>query len=405
MLLARLHKFKFTGLQVLKNERDSAGLIARIRGWFPDHELHIRSGGKLRFIRITSELQFRVVALTAFALTAWLAVTLIMVALQVKGASDRIALDNREREVNESEERVERYRDSVDEQVARVERRQQILDSLVRRHFGDLEIDESPAEEGESAEASDESSAAIPEAAALYQLEREQLAFARALRAAVQARTVETAEAIREFGFDPRTMSRQAQGGPFIPVRALAARAGGIDNEIADLEIALNQLAVMELTLRAIPSASPTRNIAMSSPFGLRRDPFTGSRAMHNGIDFRGAHGTGILATGPGRISFAGWKGGYGRTIEIDHGAGVITRYAHLSAIDVTVGQAIERGQRIGRMGSSGRSTATHLHYEVRINGRAVNPRPLLEADAHVLEIQSVAERRNGDSARAVERS
>lgn len=126
---------------------------------------------------------------------------------------------------------------------------------------------------------------------------------------------------------------------------------------------------------------------------------------MHNGIDFRGAHGQGILASGPGRVSFAGWKGGYGRTIEIDHGAGVVTRYAHLSGIDVRVGQQIDRGQRIGRMGSSGRSTATHLHYEVRINGRAVNPRPLLEADDHVLEIQSVAERRNGDTARAVERS
>lgn len=405
MLLAQAHKFKFTGLQVLKNERDSVGLIARVRGWFPDHELHIRSGGKLRFIRITSELQFRVVAFAAFALTAWLAVTLIMVALQVKGASERIALDHREREVNESAERVELYRDSVDQQVARVERRQQILDSLVRRHFGNLDTVDSQTEDGEASEADDESSSAIPEAAALVGIERDQLAFARALREAVQARTAETASAIREFGFDPRALSRRAQGGPFMPVRALAARASGFDDEIAELEVALNRLAVMELSLRAIPSAQPILNVAMSSPFGLRRDPFNGGRAMHSGIDFRGNHGMGILATGPGRISFAGWKGGYGWTIEIDHGAGVITRYAHLSGVDVTVGQQIERGQRIGRMGSSGRSTATHLHYEVRINGRAVNPRPLLEADAHVLEIQSVAERRNGDSAGAVERS
>jgi murein DD-endopeptidase MepM/ murein hydrolase activator NlpD len=136
----------------------------------------------------------------------------------------------------------------------------------------------------------------------------------------------------------------------------------------------------------------------MSSPFGLRRDPFTRGRAMHTGIDFRGTRGQGILATGPGRVSFAGWKGGYGRVIEVDHGAGVVTRYAHLSGIDVTVGQEVDRGDRIGRMGSTGRSTSTHLHYEVRINGRAVNPRPLLEADRDVLEIQSVAERRNGDS-------
>lgn len=379
-----------------KTDKEGPGLWTRFKGLFPDHELHIRSGGKLRFFRISSKLQIRVVSLAAIGALAWLTVTLVMVGLQVKGASDRIALDEREQEVVETEARVAAYRGSVDEQVARVERRQAVLDALVRRHFGNLEIEDVDTAEG--AEAADESSAVIPEAAALEALERQQVAFARALRAAVEERTQQTAAAIREFGLDPRAMSRQAQGGPLRPIRTAITMAGGIDSEIADLEIALNRLAVMELSLRAIPSAQPTAYGSMTSPFGLRRDPFTGGRAMHNGIDFRGSHGQGILATGPGRISFAGWKGGYGRTIEIDHGAGVITRYAHLSAINVRVGEEVDRGDRIGRMGSTGRSTATHLHYEVRINGRAVNPRPLLEADRDVLEIQSVAERRNGNS-------
>ncbi|MEO1169525.1 MAG: M23 family metallopeptidase [Pseudomonadota bacterium] len=379
-----------------KTDKEGPGLWTRFKGLFPDHELHIRSGGKLRFFRISSKLQIRVVSLAAIGALAWLTVTLVMVGLQVKGASDRIALDEREQEVVETEARVAAYRGSVEEQVARVERRQAVLDALVRRHFGNLEIEEVDTAEG--AEAADESSAVIPEAAALEALERQQVAFARALRAAVEERTQQTAAAIREFGLDPRAMSRQAQGGPLRPIRTAITMAGGIDSEIADLEIALNRLAVMELSLRAIPSAQPTAYGSMTSPFGLRRDPFTGGRAMHNGIDFRGSHGQGILATGPGRINFAGWKGGYGRTIEIDHGAGVITRYAHLSAINVRVGEEVDRGDRIGRMGSTGRSTATHLHYEVRINGRAVNPRPLLEADRDVLEIQSVAERRNGNS-------
>ena len=378
-----------------KNEAEGPGLWSRFKGLFPDHELHIRSGGKLRFFRISSKLQIRVVSIVAAGLIGWLAFTLVMVGLQVKGASDRIALDQREQQVTETAERVAEYRGSVEDQVARVERRQQVLDALVRRHFGNLEIDESEAEDGEE---TDEIGEAIPEAAALRELEEYQVAFARALRGAVEERTARTAAAIREFGFDPRVMSRQAQGGPLEPIRTAITLDGAIDSEIADLEIALNRLAVMELSLRAIPSAKPTAYGGMSSPFGLRRDPFTGGRAMHNGIDFRGSHGTGILATGPGRVSFAGWKGGYGRTIEIDHGAGVITRYAHLSAISVRVGEQVDRGDRIGRMGSSGRSTATHLHYEVRINGRAVNPRPLLEADRDVLEIQSVAERRNGNS-------
>ncbi|QLC26206.1 M23 family metallopeptidase [Parasphingopyxis algicola] len=341
------------------------------------------------------------VSIAALGAVAWLAVTLVMVGLQVKGASDRIALDQREQEVTQTEARVAAYRGTVEEQVARVERRQAVLDALVRRHFGNLEDNEDEAETADGAEAAEESSAAIPEAAALQALEQHQVAFARALRAAVEQRTLQTAEAIREFGLDPRVMSRRAQGGPLIPIRTAMTLDGAIDEEIADLEIALNRLAVMELSLRAIPSAKPTAYGAMSSPFGLRRDPFTRGRAMHNGIDFRGRHGQGILATGPGRVRFAGWKGGYGRTIEIDHGAGVVTRYAHLSGINVSVGDRVDRGDRIGRMGSSGRSTATHLHYEVRINGRAVNPRPLLEADRDVLEIQSVAGRRNGD---AVER-
>ena len=378
-----------------KIEKEGPGLWTRFKGLFPDHELHIRSGGKLRFFRISSKLQIRVVSIAALAALGWLTFTLLMVGLQVKGASDRIALNEREQEVTETEARVAAYRGSVEEQVARVERRQAVLDALVRRHFGNLDIEET--ETGEDGETADESSAAIPEAAALEALERQQVAFARALRAAVEERTQQTAAAIREFGLDPRLMSRQAQGGPLRPIRTAMTLDGAIDSEIADLEIALNRLAVMELSLRAIPSAQPTAYGSMTSPFGLRRDPFTGARAMHNGIDFRGRHGQGILATGPGRISFAGWKGGYGRTIEIDHGAGVITRYAHLSVIDVRVGQAVDRGDRIGRMGSTGRSTATHLHYEVRINGRAVNPRPLLEADRDVLEIQSVAERRNGN--------
>lgn len=366
----------------MKNERDTAGLFARIRSFFPDHELHIRSGGKLRFIRISSKLQIRVVGIAALALFGWLAFTLVMVGLQVKGASDRIALDQREEQVAESAARVDRYRDSVDAQIARVEQRQQILDALVDRYFENVEVD--PAAEAETA-ASDESSEAIPEAAGLAALENRQLAFARALRVAVDRRTVETAAQIRRFGIDPNALANQGMGGPLIP----ASVRSHVDDELAELEVSLNRLAVMELSLRSIPSATPTSHVSLSSPFGLRRDPFTGGRAMHNGLDFRGAQGQGILATGDGRVVFAGRKGGYGNCIEIDHGSGVVTRYAHLSGINVRLGQRVDRGQRIGRMGSTGRSTATHLHYEVRINGRAVNPRPFLEANRNVLENES----------------
>lgn len=385
--------------------RGLSGLIARLRTYFPDHELHIRSGGKLRFIRISSKFQIRALGIVALALFGWLAFTLVMVGLQVKGASDRIALDQREQQVEATAQRVEAYRESVEDRIARVAERQQMLDALVERHFGNLGLEEDdvdPAEAEAVQSPEDKEGAAL-----LARLESQQLAFARRLRLAVEARTQETAEAIREFGLDPRQLVR-ASGGPFVPLgpsRSNDGEKAGLDEEITELEIALNRLAVMELSLRAIPSAKPTSLGAMTSPFGVRSDPFNGSRAMHTGIDFRGSRGQGILATGTGRVVFAGRKGGYGNCVEIDHGSGVRTRYAHLSRIDVRPGERVRRGERIGGMGSTGRSTATHLHYEVRINGRAVNPRPLLEADSHVLEIQSIAARRNGNAENAVERS
>ncbi|MCA1748285.1 MAG: M23 family metallopeptidase [Parasphingopyxis sp.] len=336
-------------------------------------------------------------AIVALALFSWLAFTLLMVGLQLQGASERVALDQREQQVEATEQQVEAYRESVEDRIASVAERQRMLDALVERHFGNLELDEDDVEPGEAERI------AAPEgekgAALLARLEANQFAFARRLRAAVEEQTEETADAIREFGLDPRMLTRRAMGGPLRPV---AARDSGIDEEIIELEVALNRLAVMELSLRAIPSARPTQFARMTSPFGIRSDPFNGGRAMHTGIDFRGSPGQGILATGGGRVVFAGRKGGYGNCVEIDHGSGVVTRYAHLSRIEVRPGQRVERGARIGGMGSTGRSTATHLHYEVRINGRAVNPRPLLEADSHVLEIQSlIAARRDRN---AVER-
>lgn len=371
---------------------ETTGLIARIKSYFPDHELHIRSGGKLRFIRISSKLQLRVVAIAATAFVLWLAFTLTMIGLQIAGVGERIALDQREREVHDSAARVAAYRESVEERVARLARRQQLLDTLVQRHFGNVEAGDEAAAEP----AADAASSVIPAAAELGSLEQRQLGFARALREAVEARTRQAEAAIREVGLDPRQLSRQGMGGPLLPARTTAAE--GVGEELEELEIALNRLAVIEMSLRAVPSSQPTLQTRISSPFGLRSDPFTGEHAMHTGIDFPGRHGQGIRAGGAGRVTFAGVRGGYGRTIEITHGPGVVTRYAHLSGIDVRPGQQVERGERIGRMGSTGRSTATHLHYEVRINGRPINPRPLLEADRNVLEIQSIAEGRNADS-------
>jgi len=115
---------------------------------------------------------------------------------------------------------------------------------------------------------------------------------------------------------------------------------------------------------------------------GVRVDPFLHVPAMHTGIDFRGSYGEPIHATAAGTVTSAGWSGGYGQMVEIDHGNGLATRYGHLSAIDVHVGQPIRIGQVVGRLGSTGRSTGPHLHYETRVDGEAVNPEKFLKAGA-----------------------
>jgi murein DD-endopeptidase MepM/ murein hydrolase activator NlpD len=124
----------------------------------------------------------------------------------------------------------------------------------------------------------------------------------------------------------------------------------------------------------------------ITSGFGYRTDPFNGRGAMHAGIDFKGAIGSPIFAAADGRVTFAGQKSGYGNAIEITHANGLLTRYAHLSRIGVKVGQLVAAGSTIGGLGSTGRSTGPHLHFEVRINDRAVNPRPFLEAAPNVLK-------------------
>ena len=128
----------------------------------------------------------------------------------------------------------------------------------------------------------------------------------------------------------------------------------------------------------AIPSVQPVDKLHFTSNFGIRSDPFVGSARMHSGVDIPGAIGTPIYATADGTVAHADRKGAYGKLVELDHGKGIATRYGHLSSILVQPGSRVVRGQMIGLMGSTGRSTGSHLHYEVRIDNHAVNPVPFL---------------------------
>lgn len=197
----------------------------------------------------------------------------------------------------------------------------------------------------------------------------------------------------RTAGMNPDSLLDQVrrnyagQGGPLNPITVSTKGAvPSSDTERANrLLDQMDKLNLYRIAAEAAPFAIPVKSsFRYSSGFGYRRDPKTGGRRMHKGSDFAAPVGTPIYSTAEGVVTHAGWSSGYGRLIKIQHKFGIETRYAHLSKIRVKVGQRVSRGDRIGDMGSSGRSTGSHLHYEVRIGGKAVNPMTYIKAAKNV---------------------
>jgi murein DD-endopeptidase MepM/ murein hydrolase activator NlpD len=171
----------------------------------------------------------------------------------------------------------------------------------------------------------------------------------------------------------------RATGGPFVPVTTQGGSA--FDRQLYRIKLARGQVDRLNRTLAAVPIRKPmTGELEATSGFGVRSDPFLRGPAMHTGLDFRADIGEAARATAAGTVTMAGRNGGYGNMVEVDHGNGFATRYAHLSAIDVEVGQTVRIGQIVGKTGSTGRSTGPHLHYETRVDGEAVDPQKFLRA-------------------------
>ena len=176
------------------------------------------------------------------------------------------------------------------------------------------------------------------------------------------------------------------QGGPFV---GLGEAGRDVKNDAAKVEVALGRWSELQDLIRRLPLASPVDDYTVESGFGRRIDPFTKRWAVHAGVDLSvpGSRSKAdIIAPAAGIVTFAGFSGPYGRLVEIDHGNGIVSRYAHLSRIAVHVGQRLERRHTLGQMGSSGRSTGTHLHYEVLHNGVALDPMRFLEAGKYVFK-------------------
>ncbi len=181
-------------------------------------------------------------------------------------------------------------------------------------------------------------------------------------------------------------LAQTGQGGPFEAVKPLSTPVPSFKQ----MFMSWKQLEKPQASV-AIPSAQPVKGTALTSGYGVRSDPFRGRAAMHAGIDLAGPINTPIYATADAVVDRSQWANGYGNLIELNHGRGIQTRYGHLTRSIVKAGQRVKRGDLIGYMGSTGRSTGSHLHYEVRVDGKAVNPVPFMEAGEYLLAVQQRA--------------
>lgn len=197
---------------------------------------------------------------------------------------------------------------------------------------------------------------------------------------------------IKHTGLNPAQFARKqaGEGGPEIPLDRIEVDGlndGGFNTAYLEASAMLNQVDNLSRQIGHVPLSLPVlgASFELSSGFGPRLDPFTGRYAFHSGMDFAAPLGTPVRATAAGTVIFAGVRGSYGNMVEIDHGMGLHTRYGHLSTITVKVGMKVGKGAALGRLGSTGRSTGPHVHYEVWYEDAVRNPRNFIEAGRHVL--------------------
>jgi len=284
---------------------------------------------------------------------------------------------------------VETIKQVAQAHAARVEQRQALIAAVMSGKADPRGLAMTPSVIPAAAE-----KVAADVVAPLRQVEQRQIALAVRARHDVEVRYAAAAARVRGLGLAPERFAPRvaAMGGPFEAADSAEASADlRADMQFRSLFMTWKKLDSLEQGVIAIPSVQPVEHLQFTSNYGIRTDPFRGTAAMHAGVDIPGPLGTPVYATADGIIDRAERAGGYGNMVEINHGKGIQTRYGHLSKILVAPFTRVHRGQLIALMGSTGRSTGPHLHYEVRIDGRAVNPVPFLQTADYLLAVQDRA--------------
>jgi murein DD-endopeptidase MepM/ murein hydrolase activator NlpD len=404
-----------------------AGPWEQIKARFPTRQIYHRTEGQVRYFAVTTEMQLAVVG-GVCVLAVWLALTSVNMILN-DSAKDRLR-DRMVADAERFEEELEEARASEAAAIAYVESRTNAFDrtagefqlrhDTLRRLLDfadDLSISqdlESPSvDEGRILMAAtpsdpDPRSALIEVASArsadglaeervAAMLSDQDAALAQAedgaqrrldnLRAVLRLTGMRVDDAMEDGPLD----GEGGTGGPLIALDQAPLFSQGLNLEdpfnarIARIASRLAEADQLQQLLLAAPLGVPVSGeFRQTSPYGTRIDPFTRRLAMHAGMDFGAYRNAPIVAPAAGRVVYAGWRAGYGRTVEIDHGYGFRTRFGHLHSVDVRRGDMVDLGHRVGGMGSTGRSTATHLHYEVWFQGDHIDPESFIRAGRYV---------------------
>jgi murein DD-endopeptidase MepM/ murein hydrolase activator NlpD len=388
---------------VFKQVMGQVNFLGNVRGIFKDRDLFFHDGGTMRRVRLSARMQ--VLAAAGLLLSGTSAIAgVAAVAFSAPGVSSAIAARSaRQAEVAKMEARVAALQSEVASirsdatlHAKRLEQRQAFLANLIEGKATPVSL--SALVPAHSDRATGTSADIV---AAFSTVEAQQAEIAGKVNAITEARYRIALTNMSRLGLNAQRF-QPAMGGPYEPATAaeIAASskpvaAGQADPQFRALFNSWKRLDQLQQGIVAIPSQKPVQTVAITSNFGVRSDPFRGGAAMHAGVDIPGAYATPIYATADGIVGRSGWVGGYGNLVEIEHGRGIVTRYGHLSSSIVAAGTRVKRGQMIAYMGSTGRSTGNHLHYEVRIDGRAVNPMPFLQSGNYLMAMERRAQNGN----------
>ena len=372
-------------------EISAAAFGTRLKALFATRDVLFHNGTTVRRIRFGGRRQAAIAAIGA--------VTLGFSGYGAAAASGVVVpstpdteLAQMQHQIGQMRQRVATIRETADAHARRIEQRQALITAALT---GNGDAKALAVATPSIDPAADKLAADVVKP--LVKVEGRQVQLAGVAQALLEKRYADTAATVRKLGLRPERIAKRSRGaamstgmgGPMIAANSEEASADlRADAQFRTLFQTWKKLDTLQQGAIAIPSVQPVHALSFTSNFGIRSDPFRGTAAMHAGVDIPGPLGTPIYATADGIVAHAGRQGGYGNMVELNHGKGIATRYGHLSKILVADHTRVTRGQLIALMGSTGRSTGSHLHYEVRIDGHAVNPVPFLTTADYLLAAQ-----------------